>query len=142
MRIWSLHPKHLDSKGLVAVWRETLLAKHVLEGKTKGYKNHPQLNRFKKLEAPIDAIDNYLAIIFKEASLRGYNFDSTKFNINTTCIKITVTRGQLNYEKEHLQTKLRKRNLKKFNENKHARSFQTHPLFKLVTGDVEDWEIL
>ena len=50
MRIWSLHPRYLDAKGLVAVWRETLLAKHVLEGKTKGYKNHPQLNRFREVK--------------------------------------------------------------------------------------------
>ncbi len=49
MRIWSLHPKHLDAKGLVALWREALLAKHVLEGKTVGYLNHPQLNRFKRI---------------------------------------------------------------------------------------------
>jgi hypothetical protein len=47
MRIWSLHPKYLDAKGLVALWRESLLAKQALESKTKGYKNHPQLNRFK-----------------------------------------------------------------------------------------------
>ena len=52
MRIWSLHPKYLDTKGLVALWRETLLAKHVLEGKTKGYRNHPQLDRFKKAQNP------------------------------------------------------------------------------------------
>jgi len=46
MRIWSLHPKYLDTKGLVALWRDALLARHVLQGKTTGYKNHPQLNRF------------------------------------------------------------------------------------------------
>jgi hypothetical protein len=33
MRIWSLHPKYLDSKGLVALWRESLLAKNVLRDK-------------------------------------------------------------------------------------------------------------
>jgi len=38
MRLWTIHPKYLDAKGLVALWRETLLAKHVLEGKTPGYK--------------------------------------------------------------------------------------------------------
>ena len=64
MRIWSLHPKYLDSKGLVALWRETLLAKHVLEGKTKGYKNHPQLNRFKEIKDPIGVINQYLSEIY------------------------------------------------------------------------------
>lgn len=46
MRIWSVHPSLLDAKGLVACWRETLLAQKVLQGLTKGYKNHPQLDRF------------------------------------------------------------------------------------------------
>ncbi|MEM3714836.1 MAG: pyrimidine dimer DNA glycosylase/endonuclease V [Nitrososphaeria archaeon] len=40
MRLWSIHPKYLDQKGLVACWREGLLAKKVLLGKVKGYKNH------------------------------------------------------------------------------------------------------
>jgi hypothetical protein len=29
-RIWSLHPKYLDARGLVALWREGLLAQAVL----------------------------------------------------------------------------------------------------------------
>ena len=41
MRIWSIHPKYLDTKGLVTLLRETLLAKNVLKDKTKMYKNHP-----------------------------------------------------------------------------------------------------
>jgi hypothetical protein len=32
MRLWSLHPRYLDAKGLQAVWREGLLAKKVLQG--------------------------------------------------------------------------------------------------------------
>jgi len=66
MRIWSLHPKYLDTKGLVELWRETLLAKHVLEGKTKGYKNHPQLNRFKIYSKPLEAINFYLNIYIRK----------------------------------------------------------------------------
>src|SRR6187431_3062007 len=112
MRIWSLHPKHLDAKGLVALWRESLLAKHVLEGKTKGYKNHPQLIRFMNQKQPLEAINRYLMIIFKEASSRGYNFNQNKFTVYPSKIKINVTNGQLNYEIEHLQAKLRKRDLK------------------------------
>jgi len=142
MRLWSLHPKHLDAKGLVALWRETLLAKHVLEGKTKGYKNHPQLNRFKKLKDPLIVINSYLMIIFDEASARGYKFDSKKFNYNSTRIKIKVTRGQLDYEIQHLQRKLRQRDLKKFKENKIAGNFEVHPVFRVVSGEIEDWEIV
>lgn len=142
MRIWSLHPRHLDAKGLVALWRETLLAKHVLEGKTKGYRNHPQLNRFKKQKDPLVAINNYLLIIFNEAASRGYNFDSKKFSVTTSKIKITVTRGQFDYEIEHLQTKLRKRDLKKFKENKKGKNYDLHPIFRLIKGEIEDWEIV
>jgi hypothetical protein len=40
MRKWSIHPQYLDTKGLEALWREALLAKNVLEVKTKGYRNH------------------------------------------------------------------------------------------------------
>ena len=36
MRLWSLHPRYLDAKGLVALWREGLLAQAVLKGQTKG----------------------------------------------------------------------------------------------------------
>ena len=78
MRIWSLHPKYLDAKGLVALWRETLLAKHVLEGKTKGYKNHPQLQRFKKAKYPLELINQYLSEVYHEALNRNYNFDNEK----------------------------------------------------------------
>ncbi len=76
MRIWSLHPKYIDSKGLVALWRETLLAQNVLLGKTKGYKNHPQLERFKEHENPLAAIGSYLLYVQEEASERGYNFNA------------------------------------------------------------------
>src|SRR5512147_2354284 len=82
MRIWSIHPKYLDTKGLVALWRETLLAKHVLEGKTKGYRNHPQLQRFKTAKDPLNNINHYLSVVYEEAIVRGYNFDKTKFDSN------------------------------------------------------------
>ncbi|HKX52383.1 MAG TPA: pyrimidine dimer DNA glycosylase/endonuclease V [Nitrosospira sp.] len=37
MRLWTLHPRYLDTKGLVAAWREALLAQKVLSGLTSGY---------------------------------------------------------------------------------------------------------
>jgi hypothetical protein len=140
LRIWSLHPKHLDAKGLVALWRETLLAKHVLEGKTKGYKNHPQLTRFMNQKEPLDAINSYLEIIFNEASSRGYNFNRDKFKVTASKIKIAVTSGQLDYEFEHLQAKLKKRDQKKFKENKLGNNYNLHPIFRLVKGGIETWE--
>ena len=141
MRIWSLHPKYLDTKGLVALWRETLLAKHVLEGKTKGYKNHPQLNRFKEAINPLDAINQYLSEIYIEATNRNYNFDKQKINWDFTKAKMNVTSGQLNYEVSHLLKKLETRDIKKFEELNANLIFETHPLFKLVDGPIEKWEI-
>ena len=38
MRLWSLHPRYFDSKGLTAAWREALLARAVLTGQTRGYR--------------------------------------------------------------------------------------------------------
>jgi hypothetical protein len=142
MRIWSLHPKYLDTKGLVALWRETLLAKHVLEGKTKGYKNHPQLNRFKKAKNPVDSINQYLSVIYAEALAREYNFNKEKIDWNFKKSKLPVTKGQLNYEVGHLLNKLKKRDVKKYKELKSKSEFDNHPIFKLVEGKVEEWEIL
>ena len=142
MRIWSLHPKYLDTKGLVALWRETLLAKHVLLGKTKGYTQHPQLHRFKKLDNPVDAVNHYLSIVFMEAGNRGYNFNKEKIDWNFASCNSLVTKGQLNYEVSHLLKKLKTRDKKKYNEIKTLKQFEAHPIFNVVEGDIEDWEII
>jgi hypothetical protein len=142
MRIWSLHPKYLDTKGLVALWRETLLAKHVLEGRTKGYKNHPQLDRFKKSENSIDAINQYLAEIYNEALTRNYNFDKDKISWDFKPIKLNVTDKQLAYEVNHLLNKLQIRDLDKFNALNVNIIFETHSLFYVIEGEIEDWEVL
>lgn len=142
MRIWSLHPKYLDAKGLVALWRETLLARHVLEGRTKGYKNHPQLNRFKLCAAPLDAINQYLSIVHHEATERNYFFDRAKINWQFQPCQLTVTTGQLHYEREHLLKKLAERDNQKYLQLQKVESFEPHPLFKIIEGDVEDWEII
>lgn len=142
MRIWSLHPKYLDAKGLVALWRETLLARHVLEGKTKGYINHPQLNRFKTLENPVQAVHQYLAAVYKEALSRGYGFDISKFDLPNTLQQLTVTKGQVNYEAQHLLNKLQTRDPKRFETLHKLITFQTHPMFTIVAGGVADWEVI
>lgn len=107
MRIWSLHPKYLVAKGLVALWREALLAKHVLENKTKGYKSHPQLNRFKKARNPVDSINHYLSFVLLEARSRGYHFDASKVASSFKKSKLTVTNGQMDFEILHLLKKLK-----------------------------------
>ena len=140
MRIWSLHPKYLDSKGLVALWRETLLAKHVLEGKTKGYRNHPQLVRFQDSPKPLHAINLYLSIVFNEAQQRGFHFDPSKFTKKFSHVVIPVTDEQVAYEAEHLRNKLQKRDVRKWEELKSVKTFEPHPLFSIVTGVREKWE--
>jgi len=140
MRIWSLHPKYLDAKGLVALWRETLLAKHVLEERTKGYKNHPQLNRFKKAPNPLNVINFYLKSVWLEATERNYSFDKNKFIEISEIEQINVTTGQLNFEKKHLLQKLQLRDLTKYNSFVGLVNFEPHSLFNLIDGDIEPWE--
>ena len=119
MRLWSIHPKYLDTKGLLALWREALLAQHVLLGLTKGYKNHPQLDRFKKQKDPISAMGAFLWNIVKEAKKRGYEFDESKIREKSAIKKsgiIKVTDGQITYEVEHLKKKLKVRDKGKYKE--------------------------
>jgi hypothetical protein len=142
MRLWSLHPELLDTIGLIALWREALLAKKVLEGKTKGYKNHPQLERFKNTVNPINCINQFLSEIFYEAEKRGYNFNKNKINWNFKVVKIKVTSGQIEYEFEHLLNKLKKRDRKKYKEIKVLSSIKLNPVFKIVKGRIEKWEKL
>ena len=61
MRLWTLHPRYLDPQGLVALWREALLARAVLRGEIRGYRHHPQLDRFRAQAAPVSALNAYLA---------------------------------------------------------------------------------
>ena len=142
MRIWSLHPKYLDTKGLVALWRETLLAKHVLEGKTKGYRNHPQLDRFKKAQNPLELINQYLSEVYHEAIARNYKFDKEKIDWSFKKSKIPVTDGQMRYEVSHLMHKLEARDMYKFQALKSFEKFEPHPIFDIVPGEIEGWEIL
>lgn len=141
MRIWSLHPSYLDTKGLVALWREGLLAKAVLDGKTKGYKNHPQLERFKSHPTPEAAINAYLRDVLDEAVRRGFNFNRAKLDPKLTCVKIPVSDGQLAYEFKHLQAKLKTRDPKwyKLNQSRNM-EILPHPLIVVTTGDIADWE--
>ncbi len=140
MRIWSIHPKYLDRQGLLALWRESLLAKKVLEGNTKGYKNHPQLIRFKKSKSPVETIDFYLNKVWEEAKRRGYKFDESKFTKQKENFLLEVTNEQIEYEFKHLLKKLEKRDIEKFETIKYIENIDAHPLFKIVQGKIEKWE--
>src|SRR5687767_7965640 len=110
MRLWSLHPRYLDGKGLGGLWREGLLARHCLLGLTRGYVHHPQLRRFRAHASPVEALDAYLGVVWEEACARGYRLDGTKLgNRLVTVAAIPLHRGQLDFEIGHLARKLRER---------------------------------
>jgi hypothetical protein len=140
MRIWSLHPEYLDTRGLVALWRESLLAQAVLKGETIGYKNHPQLARFRKRPSPVGCIAEYLRGVFAESQVRGYQFDSTKINRLRDTGALTVTRGQLKYEWRHLMGKVKGRDKEWAAQLESVVRPRSHPLFRVVLGEVEEWE--
>ena len=141
MRLWSLDPKHLDRQGLLALWREGLLAKNVLAGKTKGYKNHPQLERFKEAKNPLEYINSYLYSVYQEAKKRGYNFSLDKLEkVQTDLQKITINEGQLLYEFKHLLNKLKTRDIDKYKEILNLKEIKTHKLFRKIKGPIEKWE--
>lgn len=140
MRLWSLHPSLLDAKGLVALWREGLLAQKVLLGQTIGYRFHPQLDRFRATRNPVAAISAYLWAVVDEAAARGYQFDASKIALRRRRIAaIPVTQGQLEFEREHLKRKLRVRDASRLRLLRGA-GLKAHPLLRVVPGGVEPWE--
>lgn len=142
MRIWTIHPKYLDTKGLLALWRETLLAQKVLKRETVGYRNHPQLTRFKETPDPLGAIADYLRGIRAEAVNRKYSFSEEKIAPASFGKQILCTRGQLLYEWNHLKEKLRLRDARRLQEVENILEPQAHPLFQIVEGEIEAWEVI
>lgn len=140
MRLWTVHPQYLDPQGLVALWREALLARAVLQGKTKGYRNHPQLERFREHATPRSAISAYLDAVHNEATRRGYAFDRSKVGPIRALAPIVTTEGQLAYEWQHLLKKLSVRNPALYQKWCSVEDIVPHPLFAVKPGAVESWE--
>ena len=136
MRLWSLHPRYLDPKGLVALWREALLAQAVLGGETKGYRNHPQLQRFRAQSSPRACIAEYLRAVHAESLERGYRFDAAKIARGRTSRRIDVARGQLDFEWRHLCAKLEARAPQWHEALREAGDPLPHPLFRVVPGGI------
>jgi len=141
MRLWSLHPRYLDAKGLVALWREGLLAQKVLDGATRGYRNHPQLLRFRAQTDAQGAVAAYLREVQCEAARRGYRFDAGKIGRCAEGVKIPVTHGQMGYELSHLRAKLEARKPAALQRIAAVQEPEPHPMFQIVAGDVEAWEV-
>ena len=140
MRLWSVHPKYLDARGLVALWREGLLAQAVLRGRTNGYLHHPQLQRFRAQPSPLGAIADYLRCVHAEAVNRGYAFAARKVSRASGSGPIVVTRGQVEHEWLHLMMKLSKRDAEARVRLERVKCPQSHPIFRIVPGGVEAWE--
>lgn len=142
MRVWSLHPRYLDRQGLIACWRETLLAQAVLAGRTRGYAAHPQLERFRAEAEPLEAIGAYLCGLANEADARGYRFDRSRIDRPRSGqqSKINVTDRQLDLEWQHLVGKLAERSPEVLQLWHDVASPEPHPLFHVVPGEIASWE--
>jgi hypothetical protein len=140
MRLWTIHPRYLDAQGLIALWRESLLARAVLRGRTRGYRHHPQLARFLEHPSPRYAINAYVAAIHGEATARGYRFDTCKLGPVQIVDPIVTTTGQVLYEWQHLLRKLASRSPAVHDRWRTVRCPRCHPLFSRVKGPVESWE--
>lgn len=141
MRLWSLHPQYLDRIGLVALWREGLLAQAVLQGKTKGYTRHPQLKRFLEHTDPLEVIGIYLWHVCQEAKTRGYHFSFDKIVKPSDAVKcLSVARGQLGYEFKHLINKTEQRAAAWHQTLFKIKRIHAHPIFHIVAGDIAEWE--
>jgi hypothetical protein len=141
MRLWTLHPKYLDSRGLVALWREALLAQAVLAGGTRGYRHHPQLERFRRDDRPLAPIAAFLRGVHAASLERGYRFDRRKISRARFDGRLVATRGQLEYEWEHLMAKLRRRDPVRFGLLRSVTRPRAHPLFRVRPGGVAEWEV-
>jgi hypothetical protein len=138
--MWSLHPRYLDRQGLLACWRESLLAQAVLVGATRGYQRHPQLERFRAEPDPVGAIGAYLCGLHDEATERGYRFDAGRIQRTGEPVPLlTVTEGQLELEWRHLGAKLDARSPGDAARWR-AAAPAPHPLFTVVPGPVASWE--
>jgi len=135
-----VHPRYLDAAGLVGVWREALLARAVLRGRTAGYRHHPQLARFREQDRPVACVNEYLTGVYDEALRRGYAFDRRKLVRSSRQEFIRETRGQLSYEWDHLLAKLRRRDPEAYQRLSPLTRPASHPLFRIVPGSVRDWE--
>jgi hypothetical protein len=116
------------------------LAQAVLAGRTRGYTRHPQLDRFRATETPLETIGRYLSALADEADARGYRFDRSRIDApGEANAQLTVASGQLEYEWAHLGAKLAARS------PADARRWEgstpkPHPLFTVVVGPTEAWE--
>jgi len=98
------------------------------------------LSRFRATAAPRRAINRYLALVYVEALSRGYTFDRSKLGPVGVAERILVTDGQLHYEWRWLLGKLQLRSPSVYRQNLEVSLPAAHPLFRIVSGPIADWE--
>jgi len=140
MRLWSLHPEYLDRIGLIALWREALLAQNVLLGKTRGYTRHPQLDRFRSCTDPAGAVGAYLTYIAEHAATRGYRFNTGKVISVAQKVQIAIPAGQIYHEFSHLMKKCTVRSPQHYERYRDEKKIRLHPVFYRVRGGIAPWE--
>lgn len=106
---------------------------------TRGYRQHPQLARFRGHAAPELAIDAHLAAVREEASERGYAFDRSKLGAIQAVAGIEATSGQLACEWEHLLRKLVVRHAALAGRRRDEAP-ACLPLFVIAPGPIAAWE--
>jgi hypothetical protein len=140
MRLWSVHPKYLDAKGITALWREALLAQRVLRGETSAYAHHPQMERFYAHPHSLRAIATYLEGVYTDSLRRDYHFNRALMGRGRTSQLIALPSGQLDYEFQYLLAKLKRRAPALYKELRSITRPEPHPFFVLRQGPIASWE--
>ena len=142
MRLWSIHPRYLDRIGLVALRRESLLARKVLAGEAKENVNHPRLNRFGRHVQTLKAVGDFPAAAREEALNRGYSLDTKKIRTCGSGDKIKLKRRQIEYEFELLLGRLEERTPQKYRALRVVKKeeIEADPLFDIIPGGIEQRE--
>jgi hypothetical protein len=82
----------------------------------------------------------FLTGIAEEAQRRGYHFDTSKISGRKPLGQIEETKGQLLYEWAHLRAKLRTRAPEFYRCFRKVKTPDPHPLFRIIPGDIREWE--
>ena len=82
----------------------------------------------------------YLDAVRQEGDSRGYALAAERINRARCGGRLTVSRGQIEHEWRHLRRKLTARDPRWLAALGPVTRPRAHPLFRVVAGEVEDWE--